>query len=64
MSIGNEQSFLTVYLYHYAGRPGRSTYQAHYYMSKYFKDTPDGLPGNDDSGAMGSFEAWTMLGMT
>ncbi len=27
--IGNEPAFLTVFQYHYAGRPGRSSYRAH-----------------------------------
>ncbi|RAK78257.1 glycoside hydrolase family 92 protein, partial [Aspergillus fijiensis CBS 313.89] len=61
--IGNEPAFLTVFQYHYAGRPGKSTARAHTYIPAFFNPTPTGLPGNDDSGAMGSFVAMTMMGL-
>ncbi|KAB8244312.1 glycosyl hydrolase family 92-domain-containing protein [Aspergillus flavus] len=61
--IGNEPSFLTVFQYHYGSRPGKSTSRAHFYVPKYFNANPTGLPGNDDSGAMGSFVAMTMMGL-
>ncbi|TVY42464.1 putative secreted glycosidase [Lachnellula occidentalis] len=54
--IGNEPSFLTVFLPHYAGRPGLSSellLQLDYH----------GLPGNDDTGAMASFSAFCMMGL-
>jgi putative alpha-1,2-mannosidase len=60
--VGDEQSFLTVYLYHYAGRPALSAERAHQYIPSLFNDTVSGIPGNDDSGAMGSFAALTMMG--
>jgi hypothetical protein len=31
-------------------------------VNRYFSDTPDGLPGNDDSGAMSAWLVWAMLG--
>ncbi|KAI0475401.1 glycoside hydrolase family 92 protein [Xylariaceae sp. FL0804] len=61
--IGNEPAFLTVFQYHYAGRPGQSAYRSHFYIPRYFSPTPAGLPGNDDSGAMGSFVAFSMMGL-
>ncbi|PTU22575.1 hypothetical protein P175DRAFT_0453228 [Aspergillus ochraceoroseus IBT 24754] len=61
--IGNEPAFLTVFQYHYAGRPGKSTSRAHFYIPRFFDPSPTGLPGNDDSGAMGSFVAMTMMGL-
>ncbi|KAL5356970.1 glycosyl hydrolase family 92-domain-containing protein [Aspergillus floccosus] len=61
--IGNEPAFLTVFQYHYAGRPAKSTARAHAYIPAYFNTAPAGLPGNDDSGAMGSFIAMTMMGL-
>lgn len=61
--IGNEPAFLTVYQYHYAGRPGKSASRAHYYIPEYFSITPGGLPGNDDSGTMGAFVAFSMMGL-
>ncbi|CAK4034789.1 glycoside hydrolase family 92 [Lecanosticta acicola] len=61
--IGDEQGFLPVYQYHYAGRPGKSAERAHFYIPSQFDDTLGGLAGNDDSGAMGSFIALTMMGI-
>ncbi|KAG6008118.1 hypothetical protein E4U21_005000 [Claviceps maximensis] len=61
--IGDEQSYLMVYLFHYVGRPGLSSRYAHQYIPGAFNDTTAGIPGNDDSGAMGSFTALTMLGL-
>ncbi|KAJ6438156.1 ankyrin repeat domain-containing protein 52 [Purpureocillium lavendulum] len=61
--IGNEPAFLTVFQYHYAGRPALSALRSHFYIPKFFEPTPPGLPGNDDSGAMGSFLAFSMMGL-
>ena len=61
--IGDEQGFLPVYQYHYAGRPGKSSARRHFYIPSQFNDTLVGIPGNDDSGAMGSFLALSMLGL-
>lgn len=61
--ISNEPVFLTVFLYHYAGRPGLSAARAHTYIPRSFPATDAGLPGNDDSGAMGSFLFFSMLGL-
>jgi putative alpha-1,2-mannosidase len=61
--IGNEPVFLTVFLYHYAGRPSLSSLRAHNYISSYFNASTIGLPGNDDSGAMGAFQAFVMMGL-
>ncbi|OOQ90455.1 putative alpha-1,2-mannosidase family protein [Penicillium brasilianum] len=61
--IGNEPAFLTVFQYHYAGRPAKSTARVRTYIPDFFSPTPAGLPGNDDSGAMGSFVAMSMMGL-
>lgn len=61
--ISNEPVFSTVYLYHYAGRPGLSTQRIHTYVPGSFTATNAGLPGNDDSGAMGSFLFFSMAGL-
>lgn len=61
--IGDEQAFLMLYLFHYAGRPGLSSYYRHFYIPSQFNDTVNGIPGNDDSGAMGSFVALSMMGL-
>jgi putative alpha-1,2-mannosidase len=61
--IGNEPAFLTVFQYHYAGRPALSAKRSHFYIPEFFAPTNAGLPGNDDSGAMGSFVAFSMMGL-
>ncbi|GJC81351.1 putative secreted glycosidase ARB_07629 [Colletotrichum liriopes] len=61
--ISNEPVFLTVYLYHYAGRPGLSAERIHKYIPSSFNSTHGGLPGNDDSGAMGAFLAFSVMGL-
>lgn len=61
--MGDEQAFLTVFQYHYAGRPALSAERAHYYIPKEFNNTVSGIPGNDDSGAMGAFITLTMMGV-
>lgn len=59
--MGNEQSFLPVFQFHYAGRPGLSSYWAHKYIPSLFNTTRAGIPGNDDC-AMGAFSAFAMMG--
>ena len=44
--MGNEQSFLTVFQFHYGGRPGLSSRWARNYISSQFTASPEGLPGN------------------
>ncbi|EAW19494.1 GH92 family glycosyl hydrolase [Aspergillus fischeri NRRL 181] len=61
--IGNEPVFLTVFQYHYAGRPALSAARAHTYIPSAFNASTSGLPGNDDSGAMGAFTVFTMMGL-
>lgn len=61
--IGNEPVFLTVFQYHYAGRPALSAHRAHSYIPASFNASNDGLPGNDDSGAMGAFTVFSMTGL-
>lgn len=61
--ISNEPVFSTVYLYHYAGRPGLSTKRLHTYIPSAFNATHGGLPGNDDSGSMGGFVVFGMMGL-
>ncbi|CAK7216495.1 hypothetical protein SBRCBS47491_002849 [Sporothrix bragantina] len=59
--MGNEQTFLPVFQFHYAGRPGLSSYWAHRYIPSLFNATVNGIPGNDDC-AMGAFSAFVYMG--
>jgi putative alpha-1,2-mannosidase len=61
--ISNEPVFLTVFLYHYAGRPSLSAQRIHTYIPSSFNSSWGGLPGNDDSGAMGAFFFFSVLGL-
>lgn len=61
--MGDEQAFLTPFLYHYVGRPGLSAKRAHSYVPSQFNNTLVGIPGNDDSGAMGAFASFIMMGI-
>ena len=61
-NVQNEPSFLTPCLYHWIGRPDLSTQRAHAIVETSYSDAPDGLPGNDDSGAMSSWLAFHIMG--
>ena len=62
-NVGNEPSFLTPCLYHWIGRPDLTSDRARQIITENYNDTPDGLPGNDDSGSMSSWLAFHMLGL-
>lgn len=59
----NEVSFMTPYLYHYAGRQDLSVKTARSLAEKNFKPGKSGLLGNSDSGAMQSWLLWNMIGL-
>ena len=62
-NVGNEPSFLTPCLYHWIGRPDLTSDRVRQIVTDNYTDQPDGLPGNDDSGAMSSWLAFHMLGL-
>ena len=62
-NVNNEPSFLTPCLYHWIGKPWRSDDRIREIITKNFNDSPMGLPGNDDSGAMSSWLAFHMIGL-
>ena len=62
-NVANEPSFLTPCLYHWIGRPDLSSNRVHQIINENYSDSPDGLPGNDDSGAMSSWLAFHQLGL-
>jgi predicted alpha-1,2-mannosidase len=59
--MGNEQTFLPTFQFHYGGRPGRSSYWIHRYVPSQFNSSINGIPGNDDC-AMGAFTTFVFLG--
>lgn len=62
-NVNNEPSFLTPSLYHWLGKPWRSSDRIREIIAKNYNDSPVGLPGNDDSGAMSSWLAFHMIGL-
>ena len=60
--VGNEPGFLAPYLYNWAGRQDRTAYQVRRILARSYSTGTRGLPGNDDSGAMGSFYVFNKLG--
>jgi len=55
---GNEPSHHMAYLYNYIGKPEKTTEKAHYILNNFYKNSPDGLIGNEDCGQM---SAWYIL---
>ncbi|KAI9449063.1 glycoside hydrolase family 92 protein [Lactarius psammicola] len=51
------------FMYHYANRPSKSTQRSRQTMAQFFNTSVDGLPGNDDSGAMGSYAFFNIAGL-
>lgn len=62
-NVANEPSFLTPCLYHWIGRPDKTSDRVRQIINNNFNDSPSGIPGNDDSGAMSSWLAFHMLGI-
>jgi predicted alpha-1,2-mannosidase len=60
---GNEPDFLAPYLYVHAGRPDRTADRVRTIMSRLYRPTHDGLPGNDDAGAVSSWYVWSAIGL-
>lgn len=61
--VANEPSFLTPCLYIAAGRHDLTAKRIRQIISKYYNTGRSGLPGNDDSGAMGTWYLFNALGL-
>ena len=59
IEFGNEPSFLTIWLFDFAGRIDRASYWADKLRRRF---GPWGVPGDDDSGAMGSMYVFLTAG--
>lgn len=60
---GNEPSHHAAYLYAYAGAPARTQYYVRKIMREFYKDSPDGLIGNEDCGQMSAWYVMSALGL-
>jgi len=58
----NEPGFLSPVLYTWAGRPDLSNDRVRSIIDEHYGTGRDGLPGNDDSGAISSWLAFHMMG--
>ncbi|KAF9527225.1 glycosyl hydrolase family 92-domain-containing protein [Crepidotus variabilis] len=60
---GNEPSFQMPWAYHYANRPDLTALRVRNVVYKNFNTGHSGIPGNDDSGAMGALLSFHLLGL-
>jgi len=60
--VGNEPGFLAPYLYNWIGDQSSTAKTIRAIISESYHTGLDGLPGNDDSGAMGSFLVFNQMG--
>ncbi|KAJ8523250.1 hypothetical protein ONZ45_g311 [Pleurotus djamor] len=59
----DEPSLQMPFMYHYANRPGLSTQRTREVIAEFFNTSVNGLPGNDDSGAMASYAFFLLAGL-
>ncbi|KAH9934470.1 glycoside hydrolase family 92 protein [Epithele typhae] len=59
----DEPSQQIPFMYHYANAPGHSTNRSRQILFEHFSTATNGLPGNDDSGAMASYAAFYLAGL-
>jgi predicted alpha-1,2-mannosidase len=60
---GNEPSHHMAYLYNYIGKPEKTTEKAQYILNNFYKNTPDGLIGNEDCGQMSAWYVLSSMGI-
>lgn len=61
--MDNEPSLEVPWLYNYAGAPWKTQETVHAVLTRLWRDTPDGIPGEDDLGEMSSWYVWAALGL-
>ncbi len=61
--MNNEPSVGTPWLYLFAGQPYKSQEIQRDVLTTLWQDAPNGIPGNDDLGAMSSWFVWTAMGL-
>lgn len=60
--MGNEPSFHIPYLYNYCGQAHKTQRKIHELIKLWFTDTPTGICGDEDGGAMSAFLAFSAMG--
>ena len=62
--MANEPDIGYPYLFNYLpGQEWRTQDKVSELINKHFKNTPDGLPGNDDTGTMSAWLIFSMMGL-
>lgn len=59
---GNEPSHHMAYLYNYIHKPWKTQKRVHEILTTMYKDTPDGISGNEDCGQMSAWYVLSSLG--
>lgn len=60
---GNEPSHHMAYLYNYIGKPEKTKEKVHFILNEFYKNTPDGLIGNEDCGQMSAWYVLSSIGL-
>ena len=60
---GNEPSHHMAYLYNYIGKPEKTEKMVHKILNEFYKNTPDGLIGNEDCGQMSAWYVLSSIGL-
>ena len=61
-SMGNEPSFAIPYIYNRLGTPWKTQKRIRMILESFFTDTLQGIPGDEDGGAMSAFAVFSMMG--
>jgi len=59
---GNEPSHHMAYLYNYVGKPGKTQEKIYKILTEFYKNSPDGLIGNEDCGQMSAWYVMSSMG--
>ena len=60
---GNEPSHHMAYLYNYIGKPEKTNEKVKFILDNFYKNTPDGLIGNEDCGQMSAWYVLSAMGI-
>lgn len=60
---GNEPSHHMAYLYNHVDKPEKTEKTVHFILDEFYKNTPDGLIGNEDCGQMSAWYVLSSIGI-
>lgn len=62
-AAGNEPNFQVPWIYNWTERPYKTSETVHRVLNEMYTSLPNGLPGNDDCGSMGSWYVFASIGL-